>query len=132
MEITINTPALLFPAITLLMLAYTNRFLAVANLIRNLHTKFQQNGTDKLTVIAQIKNLRKRLRLIKYMQAFGVISFFMCVLTMFFLYTDYIIWAQTIFGFSLLVFLVSLALSLVEINISTHALELELSDMEND
>ncbi|MES2654593.1 MAG: DUF2721 domain-containing protein [Bacteroidota bacterium] len=132
MEITINTPALLFPAITLLMLAYTNRFLAVASLIRNLHTKFQQNGTDKLTVIAQIKNLRKRLRLIKYMQAFGVISFFMCVLTMFFLYTDYIIWAQTIFGFSLLVFLVSLALSLVEINISTHALELELSDMEND
>lgn len=132
MEITITTPALLFPAISLLMLAYTNRFLAVSSLVRNLHTKFQQNSTDKHTVIAQIKSLRKRLRLIKYMQAFGVLSFFMCVLTMFFLYIDYIMWAQTIFGISLLVFLFSLALSLMEINISTHALELELSDMENE
>ncbi len=130
MELTINTPALLFPAITLLMLAFTNRFLALASLIRNLHTKFKQNSDDKKMVIAQLKNLRKRIKLIKYMQAFGVLSFFMCVLTMFFLYINYMIWAQTLFGLSLLVLLLSLAISLIEINISTNALELELSDME--
>lgn len=130
MELTINTPALLFPAITLLMLAFTNRFLALASLIRNLHTKFKQNSDDKKMVIAQLKNLRKRIKLIKYMQAFGVLSFFMCVLTMFFLYINYMIWAQTLFGLSLLVLLISLAISLIEINISTNALELELSDME--
>jgi hypothetical protein len=130
LELTINIPALLFPAISLLMLAYTNRFLAVANLIRNLHFKFKQDSEDKKTLIEQLGNLRKRIKLIKYMQAFGVISFFMCVLTMFFLYINYLIWAQTLFGISLLVLLLSLAISLIEINISTKALELELSDME--
>ncbi len=132
MQLSINTPALLFPAISLLMLAYTNRFLALSNLVRNLHVKFQQNSTDRKMIIAQIKNLRKRLKLIKYMQGLGVVCIFMCVLTMFFIYEEYVIWAQSIFGLSLLVFLASLALSLVEINISTDALELELKDMEHE
>ncbi len=130
MEITFNTPALLFPAITLLMLAYTNRFLALANLIRNLHAKFKQNGEDKKMVIAQLRNLRTRIRLVKYMQTFGVLSIFLCVLSMFFIYINYQVWAQIIFGFSLFGFLISLGLSLTEINISTKALEFELSDME--
>jgi hypothetical protein len=132
MQLSINTPALLFPAISLLMLAYTNRFLALSNLVRNLHVKFQQNSTDRKMIIAQIKNLRKRLKLIKYMQGLGVVCIFMCVLTMFFIYEEYVIWAQSIFGLSLLVFLASLALSLAEINISTDALELELKDMEHE
>ncbi len=132
MQLSINTPALLFPAISLLMLAYTNRFLALSNLVRNLHVKFQQNSTDRKMIIAQIKNLRKRLKLIKYMQGLGVVCIFMCVLTMFFIYEEYVIWAQSIFGLNLLVFLASLALSLAEINISTDALELELKDMEHE
>jgi Protein of unknown function (DUF2721) len=132
MQLSINTPALLFPAISLLMLAYTNRFLALSNLVRNLHVKFQQNSTDRKMIIAQIKNLRKRLKLIKYMQGLGVVCIFMCVLTMFFIYEEYVIWAQSIFGLSLLIFLASLALSLAEINISTDALELELKDMEHE
>lgn len=131
MEITINTPALLFPAITLLMLAYTTRFLAIANLIRNLRTKFNQTGEDKKKIIAQLKNLRIRIRFIKYMQTFGVFSIFLCVLCMFFIYINYQVWAQVVFGFSLLVFLISLSLSLTEINISTKALEFELSDIED-
>ena len=131
MEITINTPALLFPAITLLMLAYTTRFLALANLIRSLHAKFKEESGNKVLVIAQIKNLKIRIKLIKLMQTFGVFSIFLCVLSMFFIYINYQIWAQVIFGFSLLVFLISLALSLTEINISTKALAFELSDIED-
>ncbi len=130
MELTLNTPAILFPAISLLMLAYTNRFLALAGLIRNLHTKFLVNRENEKIVMAQLKNLRLRIKLIKYMQGLGVLSIFLCVLCMALLYVNYTIEAQIIFGISLLIFLASLTLSLIEINISTNALELELSDME--
>ena len=85
MELSINTPALLFPAISLLMLAYTNRFLALASLIRNLHSQYNEHS-DKEGLFRQIKNLRLRLRQIRLMQAFGVMSLFLCVLSMFFIY----------------------------------------------
>ena len=129
MEISINTPALLFPAISLLMLAYTNRFLALANLIRNLHSKYKDH-TNKEGVLQQIKNLRLRLRLIRFMQLFGIISLVLCVLSMFFVFEQLVIWANSLFVASLIAMLVSLFLSLSEIQISTRALETELSDME--
>lgn len=129
MEISINTPALLFPAISLLMLAYTNRFLALANLIRNLHSKYKDH-TNKEGVLQQIKNLRLRLRLIRFMQLFGIISLVLCVLSMFFVFEQLVIWANSLFVASLIAMLVSLFLSLSEIQISTRALEIELSDME--
>ena len=129
MEISINTPALLFPAITLLMLAYTNRFLALATLIRSLHTKWKQIHEEKDIIREQIKNLRKRLVLVKQMQATGIVSFFLCVLSMLFIYIQYPMWATAIFGMSLIFLLLSLALSLNEIYISTKALEIELKDM---
>ena len=131
-QISINTPALLFPAITLLMLAYTNRFLALATLIRNLHTKFKQVHENHDVIRAQIKNLRQRLNLVKSMQACGIISFFFCVLCMLFFYLQHETWAFTIFGLSLIFLLISLALSLHEIFISTKALEIVLKDMEED
>lgn len=129
MQISINTPALLFPAITLLMLAYTNRFLALATLIRNLHAKYKQVHEDKEIIKAQINNLKKRLMLVKHMQASGIISFFFCVLSMLFFYLENAPWAFAIFGLSLIFLLLSLALSLTEIYISTKALEIELRDM---
>lgn len=128
-QITINTPALLFPAITLLMLAYTNRFLAIASLIRNLHTKYKQVGEDRRIIREQIRNLKRRLLLVKQMQGSGIISFFLCVLCMLFIFLDYQLIAYSIFGLSLLFLLLSLALSLNEIFISTRALEIELKDM---
>lgn len=128
MEISINTPALLFPAISLLMLAYTNRFLALASLIRNLHSSYQDHA-DKNGVLKQIKNLRLRLRLIRQMQLFGVLSLFLCVLSMFFVYERIGMWANFLFACSLVSMLVSLFLSLYEIQISTRALEIELGDM---
>jgi hypothetical protein len=129
MEISINTPALLFPAITLLMLAYTNRFLALATLIRNLHAKYKQITEDRDIIKAQIKNLRNRLMLIRQMQASSIISFFFCVLSMLSFYFKMEAWAISIFGLSLGFLLLSLVLSLSEIYISTKALEIELKDM---
>jgi hypothetical protein len=61
MDISINTPALLFPAVTLLMLAYTNRFNTLATIIRNLHGKYQNERSENL--LAQIANLRYRVYL---------------------------------------------------------------------
>jgi hypothetical protein len=132
MQISINTPALLFPAITLLMLAYTNRFLALATLIRNLNTRYKQGHEDRDVIKAQIKNLRQRLNLVKSMQACGIISFFLCVSCMLFFYFEEETIAFTIFGLSLISLLISLGLSLNEIIISTRALEIELKDMEED
>lgn len=129
MELTFNTPALLFPAISLLLLAYTNRFVAIANRVRSLHSEYLKQE-DKATIIKQIQSLRKRINLIKYMQGLGVFAFLCCVVTMYSIYNQWNAFAQTVFAVSLLSLLTSLVLSLVEIIQSTHALELELSDME--
>jgi len=129
MDISINTPALLFPAISLIMLAYTNRFLALSNRVRSLHDKYQ-NHEQKLIIHGQIKNLRYRLKLIKNMQALGVIAFLGCILCMYLIYMDASRAASVIFAISLLSFAASLCLSFLEISLSTKALELELSDME--
>ncbi|MDH5380444.1 MAG: DUF2721 domain-containing protein [Cyclobacteriaceae bacterium] len=130
MTITINTPALLFPAITLLLLAYTNRFLAVATLIRSLHKKHLEFPNQKIILI-QIKNLRMRIHLIKWMQIFGVISFVFCVLSMFLIFQNLGLYANFTFGGSMFSLLVSLFISLRELLISTSALEVELGEMES-
>jgi Protein of unknown function (DUF2721) len=130
MEISLNTPALLFPAITLLMLAYTNRFLSLAKLIRDLHAKYKLIHEDRDIIREQIKNLKTRLILIRRMQTTGIFSFFLCVLSMLFVYFQHSDWAVVTFGTSLFSLLLSLGLSLHEIAISTRALEIELKDME--
>lgn len=129
MELSITTPALLFPAISLLMLAYTNRFLALATLIRTLHDKYQHDPNQK-HIVEQIRNLRARIRLIRSMQAFGVISFLFCVVCMFCIFKGWNVAAYIIFALSIIAFIISLILSLVEIILSTRALEVALSDME--
>jgi Protein of unknown function (DUF2721) len=129
MELSITTPALLFPAISLLMLAYTNRFLALASLIRNLHDKYKKDP-DQKHIIEQLKNLRARIRLIRSMQAFGVVSFLFCVVCMFCIFKGWQDASYIIFAASTLSFVISLLLSLTEITLSMRALELELSDME--
>lgn len=130
MTLSINTPALLFPAISLIMLAYTNRFLSLASLVRNLHSKYSSEDKNSINIHQQIKNLRLRLRLIKNMQASGICSFITCIICMFFIYRENEIAAEISFALSLLFFTASLFMSLIEIQISTRALELELSDME--
>lgn len=128
MQVNLTTPALLFPAISLLLLAYTNRFLAIATLIRQLHKNYVN---DQATIVeGQLKNLRKRLYLIRAMQLFGVLSLFLCVLAMFFIYLKIGRTGEITFGISLVSLLISLMISLREIQLSTRALDIELSDME--
>jgi hypothetical protein len=129
MELSITTPALLFPAISLLMLAYTNRFLAMATLIRSLYDKYQTDTRQK-NIVHQIQNLRDRIRLIRQMQLFGVVSFIFCVVCMFCIFKGWNPAAYIIFALSIIAFVVSLVLSLLEIFLSTRALEVALSDME--
>jgi cellobiose-specific phosphotransferase system component IIC len=129
LEININTPALLFPAITLLMLAYTNRFLSLAALVRKLHDEYNR-GEKEAHLLRQIKNIRSRLNLIRYMQSFGIFSFLCCVLCMYSIFRGWMVIAHWIFATSLICLLISIILSLLEINKSTRAIELELGDIE--
>ncbi len=128
MEMTLTTPAMLFPAISLLLLAYTNRFLAIAGLVRNLYDRYQTKPEQKIQ--AQIDNLRYRLGLIRNMQAFGISSLLLCVLCMFVLFLGMIELGQAIFALSLLLMLISLGMSLREIQVSNRALRFQLEDLE--
>ena len=127
-QLTLTTPALLFSAISLLLLAYTNRFLAYANVVRNLHARYRENP-DNL-IVGQIQNLRLRLKLTRTMQLLGIGSLLLCVLCMFLVYIDLQLSAEIIFGIALVMLILSLALSVREIQISVKALDLHLSDME--
>jgi len=127
-QLTLATPALLFSAISLIMLAYTNRFLAYANLVRSLHAQYVDNK-DKV-LLWQIKNLRRRLALTRGMQVLGISSLLLCVATMFFIYIGTMTLATIIFGIALVLLILSLALLIWEIQISTRALDLHLGDME--
>jgi hypothetical protein len=127
-QLTLTTPALLFSAISLIMLAYTNRFLAYAAVVRSLHDKYQQEKDEVL--IRQINNLRKRLYLTRSMQIFGILSLLLCVLTMFLIYIEQHVIAVWVFGVALLLLILSLALLIREIQISVEALEFHLGDIE--
>ena len=127
-QLTLTTPALLFSAISLLLLAYTNRFLAYANVVRNLHARYKENR--EAIIVGQIQNLRKRLALTRTMQLLGIGSLLLCVLCMFLVYIDLQLAAEIIFGIALLMLIVSLAISVIEIQISVRALDLHLGDME--
>jgi hypothetical protein len=129
-QLTLTTPALLFSAISLIMLAYTNRFLAYAAVVRSLHDKYLQKKDKAL--IKQIKNLKKRLYLTRSMQIFGISSLLLCVLTMFLIYIQQQTLAVWVFGIALILLILSLAFLIREIQISVQALEHHISDIENN
>lgn len=124
---TLTTPALLFPAISLLLLAYTNRFLVLAQLIRLLHGQDRNHLSDQ--VRRQIENLQLRIRLIQAMQGFGVLSFLACTLSMFAVFLEHTVIGEWIFGASLVLLSISLMLSFWEIQISCVAINIELQDL---
>jgi hypothetical protein len=128
-QLSLTTPSLLFSAISLLMLAYTNRFLSYAQLVRNLKEKLTE---DKSAVaLPQIANLRKRLTLIQSMQIFGIMSLLLCVVSMFFIYIRMYNAAGYIFGIAMILLIISLAICVREIQISMRSLNLHLHDMES-
>ncbi len=124
MEFNITTPALIFPAVTLLLLAYSNRFQGLANIIRTLCQELASDDQEGL--IRQISNLRIRLALIRGMQMFGILSVLGCVISMIFLFLRCNLTAQIVFAVSLLLMVISLLFSLWEIAISGTALKIEL------
>ena len=137
-QLTLTTPALLFSAISLLLLAYTNRFLAYASIVRGLHARYKENQRDAELgkanpdglIVGQIQNLRKRLVLTRSMQMLGIGSLLLCVLCMFLVYIDMQLVGEIIFGIALVLLIISLGISVREIQISVKALDLHLSDME--
>ncbi len=128
MEISLTTPSLLFPAISLLLLAYTNRFLALASVVRKLHETYRAEQTHD--VLAQIRNLRRRIRLIRQMQTFGVLSILLCTVCMLLVFLGWQAAAKGVFGASLVSMVASLVCSLWEIRLSGGALDLLLKDVE--
>lgn len=126
-RITLATPALLFSAISLLMLAFTNRFLALAALVRNLHALYKEKPNEVL--IGQIRNLKTRLNLIRWMQICGITSLLLCVFSMLLIYVGWLGAAELVFGLGLVLMILSLALSIWEIQISVDALNLHLGDI---
>ena len=130
MSLSLETPALLFSATSLILLAYTNRFLTIAQIIRSLKKHYDDNHNK--SILIEIKNLNLRLSLIRYMQLFGVLCLFLSVFAMLLLYLNQkTIWIY-LFGLSLLCLLISLAISFWEINISVHALRVHLKDIEEN
>jgi len=127
-ELTLITPTFLFSAISLLLLAYTNRFLSYAQLVRTLKDRYMED--QSALTLAQIANLRKRLYLTKNMQMLGVASLLLCVATMFLIYVGLQIISAYVFGLALVLLIISLTLSVLEIRISAKSLEIYLSNME--
>lgn len=127
-ELTLITPTFLFSAISLILLAFTNRFLSYAQLVRTLKDRYMEDHSA--ITLAQIMNLRKRLHITKNMQVFGVASLLMCVVTMFLIYIGLQTFAGFVFGIAILFLIISLSLSVWEMQISSKSLEIYLSDME--
>lgn len=128
MIVSIETPALLFSATSLILLAYTNRFLTIAQIVRGLKKSYQENENSK--ILLEIKNLNLRITLIRHMQMYGVLSLFFSVFAMTLLFLELQQPGMILFGISLVLLLISLGISFWEINISVKALRLHLSDLE--
>ena len=128
MQISVTTPALLFPAISLFMLAFTNRFLSLGSRIRSLHDSYRDSKDESIR--AQIENLRKRVHMIRHMQGYGILSMLACIFSMIAIFQDWRLTGHILFGASLVFLVISLLISFMEIRISIKALDILLKDME--
>lgn len=131
MDYTFSTPALVFSATSLLMLAYTNRFLTLSELIRNLHKRYIDSNKQDLSARGQIRNLSIRLKMIRWTQLFGAFAFALSVVAMllFFVATPEV--SLTVFIISLVALLISLALLMGELQISVNAINIQLDEMKD-
>lgn len=131
MEFTLTTPALVFSTISLLMLAYTNRFSAVADLIRNLHDAAVEKDEEDMVITCQLRSLRKRVVLIRNMQFTAILSLFFCVFSMFLLFFEKVTAGEIVFAIALILLMISLIISAIEINMSVHALNIQLGETKD-
>ena len=130
MRIELSTPALLFPAVSLLMLAYTNRFFGLAAIIRNLHRSHTEKPNP--VYLLEIKSMRVRMHLIRDMQSFGILALILCMVCMILIFRGWQRAGELCFGAALLLMLLSLVWALIEIRMSGKALDLHLRDLESE
>ena len=128
MKFTLTTPALIFSTMSLLLLAYTNRFVALAKLIRDLHDRAKERGEKDCIIDSQLKNLKKRVKIIRNMQFLVILALFFCVFSMFLLFFERKLAGEVVFAMGLTSLMLSLLLSAIEINISVNALNIQLSE----
>ncbi len=126
---TLTTPAILFSTVSLLYVAYTNRFVAISNLIRSLKTRYLQ--TKDADILKQLSNLRLRVMLIRNMQLTGIVSLILSVVSIILIFTGHMYYANFVFGISLLFLVYSMSLAAREIFISVESLKIELSSMQD-
>ena len=129
MDLTLTTPAIFFPAISLLLLAYSNRFLAIGSRVRSLYATYKTSKDD--LVFQEIESLKKRIVLIRYMQLLGITAFLCCVLCIFLMFAGCIGIAQLVFGMSMILLMASLVLSACEIHASINALDIHLGGFKS-
>lgn len=129
-ELTLTTPALLFPTMSLLLLAYTNRYVAISNRIRVLHAQYKEEKTQ--TILSQIRILKRRIKLIRDMQLAGITCMFFAAFTMFLIFVNLKSYATGTFTISLLVLMISLSMSAYEIILSNKALYIQINDLESE
>ena len=127
-ELTLSTPSILFSAISLILLAYTNRFLSYAQVVRTLKADYDKNPSTITHM--QLANLRRRLYMARSMQLFGVSSLLLCVVCTFLIYIGMQMVAVYTFGIALVLLTISLGISIRELLISVRALELHLDSFE--
>lgn len=128
-EVTYSSAGLLFPAISLLMLAYTNRFLGLAAVVRNLVAQYKHHPRGHIQ--QQVLNLKKRIMLLRHVQAIGVMSLASCTACILALVFANQMLAQALFGLAVVLMLLSLMVSLVEIYMSVEAINLELDHIDD-
>ena len=128
-ELNLTTPSLLFSAISLILLAYTNRFLSYASVVRSLNEKYQENPDKDPTTLNQIRNFVLRLRLIRAMQTLGAGSLIFCLAAMFLYFINLTLPAEIFFGIGMIMLACSLGLCIWEVQISTEAISLHLQNI---
>ena len=130
MNIDFTVTALMFPAIPLTMSIYSNRFHSLSNLIRELHDEHVYENHIPPEWKKQFINLSGRINLLKLTIMFAAFGFLFNMLTVFALYLNEIFIARIIFGSCCLSMIISIIFFIREIQTSTNALKLHMSDMD--
>lgn len=128
MEITLTTPALLFPAIAILMLGYVNRYLGTASVIRTFKKDYDA-GYKHIEVVSQINILKKRIELSRQMLTAGILALLFACLSMFLIFAGLQLAGIVIFSLSLIAMIISMFISLYETSLSNKALLIEVNDI---
>ena len=132
MNIDYTVTALMFPAIPLTMSIYSNRFHTLSSLIRKLHDEYIFEKHIPSEWEKQLLNLNERIKLLRYSIVFASFGFLFNMLTVFGLYLNRIFEARMIFGSCCVAMIISIIFFIREIQLSTKALKLHLSDMKID